>query len=82
MRARIGAYALHATHDSRQTTAAARHASQVTRFERLVDPDNELDPEERGRRVEAARKAHMAKLALASSRARAARKQDSRADAS
>ena len=74
LRAKIGAHALHATHDSRELTAAARHASQITRFERLVDPDGVLPEDERSRRVEHARRAHMASLALASSRARAARK--------
>jgi hypothetical protein len=46
----------------------------LTKFEREVDPDGTLDPEERTRRAQAARKAHMRRLALASSRKRAARK--------
>ena len=74
LRAQIGAYALHSQHDGAEITAAARHASQVTRFERQVDPNRELSEEERARRVEHARAAYMRSLALASSRARAARK--------
>jgi hypothetical protein len=45
----------------------------MARFERQVDPNNELDPETRAQLADAARRAHMARLALASSRARAAR---------
>lgn len=44
------------------------------KFEREVDPNNELTPQERARRADAARKAHMARIALKSSRVRAARK--------
>jgi hypothetical protein len=54
-------------------TAAARKAF-ADRFEREVDPDGVLSPAERARRAESARKAHFTRLALASSRARAARK--------
>jgi hypothetical protein len=46
----------------------------LTKFEREVDPDGLLDPEERTRRAEAARKAHMRRLALASSKKRTAKK--------
>ncbi|MGH3574069.1 MAG: hypothetical protein ACRDUW_19985 [Pseudonocardiaceae bacterium] len=45
----------------------------LARFERQVDPDNTLAPAERARRAEAARRAHMQRLALASSKARRAR---------
>ena len=70
LRGRIGAYTLHATHDPRETTANAR-AAFLARFEREVDPDGVLPEEERRRRAEYARKAHFARLALASARARA-----------
>jgi hypothetical protein len=43
-------------------------------FRDVVDPDRELPEEERERRAYAALRAHMAKLALASSKARAKRK--------
>lgn len=69
LRARIGAYALHSKHDPRETTKAARRAFLAT-FERLVDPDGKLDPAERARRAEAAKKSHFLRLALASARAR------------
>ena len=73
LRGRIGAYRLHATHDPRETTASAR-AAFLERFEREVDPDGTLAPAERQRRAEAARRAHFARLALASAKARRGRK--------
>jgi hypothetical protein len=69
LRGTIGAHRLHATHDSRQTTAKAR-AAFLQRFEQEVDPDNQLAPEERARRAHHARKAYFARLALASAKAR------------
>ena len=72
LRGRIGAHRLHATHDSRETTKAARQAFGSS-FEREVDPDGLLEPEERARRAAHARAAHFARLAYLSARARAAR---------
>ena len=69
LRSRMGAYRLHATHDPRETTKKAR-AAFATRFEREVDPNLVLDPGERARRAEAARRAYFTDLALRSSRAR------------
>ena len=68
-RGRIGAYRLHATNDPKETTKAAREAF-MARFEREVDPDGTLSPEERARRAEAARKAYFAQLAHKSAKAR------------
>ena len=62
---RIGAYAMHARHDSRKTTAKAR-AVFLSRFEREVDPDDILSPEERLRRAEFAKRAYFIRLALKS----------------
>ena len=73
LRARLAAYAMHAQHDSRQTSAPGRVAFQA-RFEREVDPDGRLDPEERRRRAEHARSAYFARLALASVATRRARR--------
>ncbi len=73
LRGRIGAYRLHATHDPKETTQAARVAFLAT-FEDEVDPDRVLPEEERLRRAEAARKAHFAKLAYLSAQARRRRK--------
>jgi hypothetical protein len=52
LRARMAAYALHAQiSDPTKHTAPAR-AAFLSRFEREVDPDGVLDPEERARRAE------------------------------
>ena len=69
LRGKIGAHELHARYDSRQITENARSAF-LSGFERRVDPDGSLPPAERARRAEHARKAHFARLALASARAR------------
>lgn len=72
LRGRIGAYRLHATHDSRQTSAPGRLAFLAS-FERLVDPDGLLPAGERARRAAHARSAHFTRLAYLSARARRTR---------
>lgn len=73
LRARMGAHALWAkTVDPTAHTAPARQAFS-DRFERQVDPEGVLTPEERQRRAAHARKAYFAGLALKSARARAGR---------
>ena len=69
LRGRIGAYRLHATHDSRETSKAGRMAFMAS-FERLVDPDGTLPPAGRARRAAHARSAHFARLAYLSAKAR------------
>ena len=69
LRARLAAYAMHARHDARRTSANGR-AAFLARFEREVDPDGRLDPEERHRRAEQARRAYFARLSLAAAKAR------------
>jgi hypothetical protein len=66
---RIGAYAMHAKHDARETTKAAR-AAWNQRFEDEVDPERVLDPEDRAARAAAARKAYMLRLSLKSAQVR------------
>lgn len=70
--ARAAAHALHAKYDSKTLTQPAR-AAFMARFEREVDPDGLLDPAERTRRAEHARKAYFARLALRSAKVRAKR---------
>jgi hypothetical protein len=43
LRARLAAYAMHARHDARRTSANGR-AAFLARFEREVDPNVRLDP--------------------------------------
>jgi len=57
------------TPDRSARTAPAR-AALMARFEREVDPDGTLPPDERARRAAHARKAHFARLSLASARSR------------
>lgn len=67
---RIGAHKSWAnTEDRAARTAPAREAFN-RRFEDEVDPDRKLDPAERARRSESARKAYYAGLALKSAQAR------------
>ena len=76
LRARVAGLTFAATHDVREHMKAAQAASpgQLPYWERQVDPNNELDELERHRRADCARRAHMAKLALASSKARRRKK--------
>jgi hypothetical protein len=62
LRGRIGAFALHARHDPKETTKPAR-AAFLARFEAEVDPERRLPEDERRRRAHAAMRAHMARLA-------------------
>lgn len=66
---RIGAYALHAQRDPRETTANARRAF-LDRFLDEVDADRVLPEDERNRRAESAKKAYFARLALKSAQTR------------
>jgi hypothetical protein len=67
LRARVAAYALHSQGG---TSTKAASVAFLARFERQVDPDNALPPEERARRAEYALKSHMAALSLKASRSR------------
>jgi hypothetical protein len=63
---------MHAQHDTKQTTRAAREAFR-SKWERDVDPDGVLPPEERARRAHALFRAHMTVLSLKASLARSKR---------
>ena len=69
LRARMAALTLHSRVDSREHTAPAR-AGFMARFDREVDPESVLAPEERTRRAARARRAWMVRLALRSAQAR------------
>ena len=73
LRARMGAYVVHARYDPRQTTAPAR-AAFMKRFLDEVDPDRVLPEPERLRRAASARKAYFTRLAFLASRRRRQRK--------
>ena len=56
-----------------EATTPPRSRADLLAFERLVDPDGELDPTERELRARSARRAHMARMTFQSSRVRQAR---------
>ena len=66
---RLGAHTALANHGGEKLTAAAR-AAFLDRFEKQVDPDGVLDPAERSKRAEFARKAYFQRLALKSAETR------------
>ncbi len=66
-RARIAAYAQKAKHDPKETTRKAREAYRASFYDGIPE---DLPEAERDRRAEAAFKAHMARLAFLSSKAR------------
>ena len=68
-RARLAAHVLHSQVDARAHTEPARNAF-MARFERQVDPGETLDPKERLRRAEHAKKAYFLGLAIKSAKAR------------
>lgn len=63
-RAKLAANVRWSRQSGHDGTQAAR-AAFMARFEREVDPDGRLDPVERGRRAEAAKRAYFQRLALA-----------------
>jgi hypothetical protein len=67
LRSRLAAHAMHARHDARETTAKAREVFRSSLYEQ-TDPS--LPHEERLRRSDHLRKAHYARMALASAKAR------------
>ncbi|MDQ1049124.1 hypothetical protein [Streptomyces sp. V4I2] len=73
LRAKIGAHALWSKTDDRAAHTLPARTAFLDRFERETDPDGILTPEERARRAAHLRKAYFARLALKSSRARAAK---------
>lgn len=73
--ARLAAHVRWSRAEDRTAATSAARTAAMDRFERQVDPDGILAPEERARRAESARKAYFIKLALKSAQARRARKQ-------
>jgi hypothetical protein len=73
MRAKLAAHTRWSREDPTENAIRGQRGLQA-KFERDVDPEGVLPPAERARRAESLRQAHMARLALASSRARKARR--------
>ncbi len=72
LRARTAAHTRWSREDPRPAMEVVREG-YFARFENEVDPDRLLSDEERHRRAQSALRAHMSRLALASSRARSKR---------
>ena len=64
---------MHELNDPKRITENARRAFSQS-FEKRVDPDGVLPPEERRRRADHARSQHFARMALKSARARRLRR--------
>ena len=74
LRARIAAHESWAKTPDRKARTSAGTKAFLDKFELGVDPDGILEPAERARRAESKRKAHFARLALASAKARRLKK--------
>ncbi len=70
LRGRIGAHVSWANTEDRSARTAPGRAAFLDRFEKQIDPDGTLPPDERARRAEHARKAYFTALALKSAKAR------------
>lgn len=70
LRARVAVYTSWARTSDRAARTAPARAAAADRFRRQVDPDGILPEAELQRRVQAARAAYFARLALAAVRAR------------
>jgi len=71
----LGAHASWAQTEDRAARTAAARAAADARFERQVDPNGVLPPQERAKRAASARRAFYAQIALKSAIARRARRQ-------
>lgn len=75
MRSRLGAHAKWAQTEDRTAATEKLRRGFIEKLEREVDPDGSMDPAKRARLVENKRKEHYARMSLASSRARAKRRE-------
>jgi hypothetical protein len=77
LRARVAAHVQWSREPDPSARTANGRAAFLARFEAEVDPEGTLAPEERRRRAEHARRAYFTRLALASAKARRAKRQGS-----
>lgn len=71
---RLGAHVKWAQTENRTAATQAARDGLMRKFEDQVDPDRTLPAAERAKRAESARKAHYQRMALASVKARRAKK--------
>lgn len=79
--AQVSAYSSWAQTENRTARTQPARDALLRKFEQQVDPDGTLSPVERDKRVQAARKAYYASLALRSARARRLAKEAAEAEA-
>lgn len=72
--ARLAAHTRWASEPDRARATASARKGLEAKWEREVDPDGVLPAEEREQRIAHLRKAHMSRMALASARARRAKR--------
>jgi hypothetical protein len=70
LHAQVAAHVQWANEPNRTARTAAARDGMWARFERQVDPDGVLPPDERARRAQSAYRAHMANMARLSAKAR------------
>lgn len=70
LRARIAAHTQWANTENRTARTSAARKAAYDRFDKQVDPDGTLPPDERAKRAANARRAHMLSLAAKSADAR------------
>ncbi len=70
LQGQIGAHISWALTPNRSTRTKPAREQFLNRFQREVDPEGKLPPDERARRAEHLRKAYFLRLALASAKAR------------
>lgn len=80
IRGRIGAYTRWANTEDRYMATRPAREGFYAKFEREVDPEGRLTPQERTKRAEFARKAYYQRLALKSAQARRRRRARDAAD--
>lgn len=81
MASALGAHRSWANTPNRTEPTEPGRQALLAKFEREVDPDGKLPPEERAKRAENARKAFYLELALKSAKARRLKKKAAEADA-
>ncbi|WP_229401948.1 hypothetical protein [Micromonospora okii] len=74
LHAQVAAHTRWSRESDRKAATGKARAAFIDRFEREVDPDGVLPPEERALRAESAKKAYFVRLAIKSAAARARRK--------
>lgn len=74
LHAQAAAHTRWSREDDRQAATGKARAAFIDRFEKEVDPDGVLEPGERARRAESAKKAYFKRLAIKSAEARRAKR--------